>query len=77
MQLVPLRPGPERLAAAVAMHARLTDPDDIHLLFDSPREYWRLRESLGSHVQFRAVNPTGWGAYQSNPVDTHSLKAPD
>ena len=52
-------PGPERLAAAVAMHARLTDPDDIHALFDSPREYWRLRESLGVHAHFRAVNPTG------------------
>lgn len=52
-------PGPERLTAAVAMHARLTDPDDIHRLFDFPREYWRLRDSLSLHVHFRTANPTG------------------
>ena len=51
--------GPERLAAALAMHGRLTDPDDVYMLFNSPRENWRLRESLGVHVHFRAINPTG------------------
>jgi len=26
---------------SVAMHARLIDPENIHCLFDSSREYWQ------------------------------------
>ena len=49
---------PERLAAAMAIHARLTDPDNVHALFDSPG-ILATEGVIGRSRAFRATNPTG------------------